>query len=99
MHTRSTEPAVNEDISDRMTHQAYATALLCTKEDPIIRVRRNLLVYNCGGLFILHKRRLKVALFMEVLGASVDTFGESKPTFERFRIIFQRLPMVFGAFC
>ena len=81
-----------------MTHQAYVTAVLCTKEDQIIRVRRNLLMYNCGGLCILHKSRLDVALFMKALSVFADTFGESKPIFERFRIISQRLPMVFGTF-
>jgi hypothetical protein len=72
--------------------------VLCTKEDPIIRVRWNLLVYNCGGLCILHKSRLDVTLFLKDLGVSADTLGESKPIFERFRIISQRLPMVFGTF-
>lgn len=35
-------------------------------------------------------------MFMKALGISADTFSESKLTFERFRIISQRPPLVFG---
>jgi len=73
-------------------------AVLCTKEDPIIRVLRNLLEQNCSGLCILHESRLEVDLIIEFRGVSADAFDESKPTFERSRIIFQRLPLVFGTF-
>jgi hypothetical protein len=80
-----------------ITH-LYVIALRCTGEDPIIRVRRNLMEYNRGGLCILHESRLNVAIIMKALGVSVNTFGEPMPALERFRIISQRLTMVFGTF-
>jgi hypothetical protein len=95
-----TEPRSMGTYRIEMTHQAHVMAVLCTKEDHIIGVCRNLLEYNYGGLYILHKSRVEVALFMEALGISADTFGKSKQAFERFRlgIKFQPQPTRFGAF-
>jgi len=62
-------------------------ALRCTKEDPIIRVCRNLLENNCGGLCIFHKSGLEVSLFMKALGVSAGIFGDSEPSFELSWII------------
>jgi hypothetical protein len=81
MHTTNRTAVMSYRIE--ITHQTHVMALRCTKEDPIIRVCRNLLEYNCGGLCILHESRLEIALFLKALGVSAGIFGDSKPSFER----------------
>ena len=81
MHTTNRAAVMSHRIE--ITHQTHVMALRLTEEDPVIRVCRNLLEYNCGGLCILDESRLEIALFMKALGVSTGTFGYSKPSFER----------------
>jgi hypothetical protein len=85
MHTTNRIAVMSYRIE--ITHQTHVMALRCTKEDPIIRVCRNLLEYDCGGLCILHERRLEIALLLKALGVSAGIFGDPKPSFERSWIL------------
>ena len=67
----------------KITHQVQFMALCTAKGDPIIRVRRNLIEYNGGGLCILHESRLEIALLLKALGVSAVKIGDLNPIIER----------------
>jgi hypothetical protein len=70
-----------------------------TKEDPVFRMGRDLLKDDCSSLRILHECRLGVALFMKALGIPSSILGDSQPSFERPRVISERLFREICKFC
>jgi len=82
-----------------ITHQTHIISLRRTKEDPIFRMERELVKHNYGSFRILHKCQLGVTLLLKSLGVSSEILGGSKPSFDRSRIITERLYRNFCEFC
>jgi hypothetical protein len=71
-----------EDQQTEITHQAHVMTLRRAKKLPILRMCRDLLEDNGGGLGILHERRLDVTLLLKALGIASCILSYSKPCLE-----------------